>query len=366
MNAEQKGLILRGNPEPYSLSNGITFKTDFLAQARHMTAPEVCEIDYVLEGTVGAVAGGALGADAAKLLDTIKMFDGEDFVNVSGAMHRLWEQMELGNRRADPADIASGASNTSYLYRWRFPFASVDKAERGDDFSIPLPSLLEGGQLSIQTPAAVPTGWNSVQADWKVTPYAYVRDARTKEAKARRRLREVQVTQQEFDYPVAGFLRAAILGSKLTTTGYTSLAGYTSLNSRTMMWPAAMSSRELIDNYRYNTNGIDTADEFLTTVFKALAIVCPDRHQMTGQMIDTLTMHLDLLQAAPTGARLLTDVITDRLGNSAANWMGYASPGEFQQAVKNRGRINGGDGRSYPVKDFNARLARALPIRIGA
>jgi hypothetical protein len=369
MTPEQKGLILRGNPENFALGAPITFKTDFLAQARHMAAPEICEVDFVFEGTVGGIAGGVLGRDSAKLADTIQLFDGEDFVNVSGAGQRVWEQMELGNRRTDPATVASGATNASYNYRWRLPFVSVDKAMRGDDFAIPLTNILEGGQMRFVCCPALPTGWAAVQADWKVTPYAYVRDARVREAKARRRLREEQVTQQEFDYQVNGYLRAAILTSKLATTGYTELlALYTQLNSRTLMWPAAMKPYELVDNYRYNTNGIDTADEFLLTATTAgaLGIQIPDRDQMSGQMVDTKTLHIDLLAAAPTGGRLLTDVITDRLGQNTATWLGYASPGEAQNAIKNKGRINGGDGRTYPVAQFNAALARKMPIRIGS
>lgn len=375
MNADQKGIALRSNPEVYSLNNGIAFKTDFLAQARNMAAPEITEIDFLFEGTVGGVTATALGRDAAKLIDTIQLFDGEERVNVSGAGHRCWEQMELGNRRRDPATVASGATNTAYTYRWRIPFCSFDKAYRGDDFSIPLPDLLEGGQIRIMTPAAVPTGYAAVQSDWKVTCYAYVRDARKREAKARRRLREEQVTQQEYDYQIHGSLRAAILTSKLTTTGYTELrALYTSFNSRTMKWPANYIVDELVDNYLMNTNGIDNsgpssavADEFLLTATTAgaIAIVCPDRDQKTGQMIDTATMHLDLRAAAPTGGRLLTDVVTDRRGDTNATWLGYASPGEAMNAVKNRGRINGGDGRTYPVSAFNAALAKRMPVRIG-
>jgi hypothetical protein len=374
MNADQKGIPLRSNPEVYSLSNGIAFKTDFLAQARNMAAPEITEIDFVLEGTVGGVTATALGRDAAKLLDTIQLFDGEERVNLSGAGQRVWEQMELGNRRRDPATVASGATNTAYKYRWRLPFCSVDKAYRGDDFSIPLTDLLEGGQIRVQTPAAVPTGFAAVQSDWKLTCYAYVRDARVREAKARRRLREEQVTQQEYDYQIHGSLRAAILTSKLTTTGYTELlALYSTLNSRTLKWPANYDVFDIIDNYLYNTNGIDNsgpssavADEFLLTATTAGAIclVCPDRSQKTGQMIDTATMHLDLRAAAPTGGRLITDVVTDRRGDQNATWLGFASPGEAMNAVMNRGKVNGGDGREYDLKGFNAQLSKRMPVRL--
>lgn len=367
MTPEQKGLPLRSNPEVYSLNNGITFKLDFLAKARHMAAPEIDEIDIVFTGTVGGVTATALGRDAAKLFDTIRMRDAEDVINASGAGMRVWEQMEIGAKQTDPATVASGATNASYNYRLRIPFNSPYRAERGEDFAIPLAHMLEGGEFTIQTPAAVPTGWNAVQNDWKVTLYAYVRDARQKELKSRRRIREEAVSQQEFDYQVNGFLRAAILTSKLTTTGYTELlALYASLNSRTLVWPASYATYELVDNYRYNTEHFATNDEFLLTATTAgaLGIVLPDRYQKTGQLIDTKTLHLDLQAAAPTGGRLLTDVVVDRAGDLAAVVMGYGSPGEVQNAVREKGKVNGGEGREYEVRGFNAALARKLPIRL--
>lgn len=366
MTPEQKGVPLRSNPETYNLNSSITFKLDFLAKARHMAAPEVDEIDIVLTGTVGGVTATALGRDAAKLYDTIRFRDSDDVINASGAGMRVWEQMEIGAKQIDPATVTSGATNTAYLYRMRIPFNSPYRAERGQDFSVPLAHFLEGGEFTIQTPAAVPTGFAAVQTDWRVQLFAYVRDARVRELKSRRRIREEAVTNQEFDYQVNGFLRAAILTSKLTTTAYTELlALYATLNSRTLQWPASYQTPELVDNYRFNTEHFATNDEFLLTATTAgaLGIVLPDRYQKTGQMIDTKSLHLDLQAAAPTGGRLLTDVVTDRNGDLAALTEGYGSPGELANAVKAMGMVNGSK-EQYPVSAFNAALARKLPIRI--
>jgi hypothetical protein len=367
MTPEQKGLPLRSNPEVYGLNQPITFKLDFLAKARHMAAPEVDEVDIIFSGTVGGVTATVLGRDCAKLYDQIKFRDAEDVINASGAGMRVWEQGELGQKQTDGPAVASGATNASYKYRMRIPFNSPYRAERGEDFAIPLSHFLEGGEFTIQTPAAVPTGWNSVQSDWRVQLVAYVRDARVKELKSRRRIREEAVTAQEFDYQMNGFIRWAILTSKLTTTGYTELlALYSALNSRTLVWPASYGTDNLVDEYRYNTEAFATNDEFLLTATTAgaLALVQPDRYQKTGQMIDTKTLHLDLLAAAPTGGRLLTDVVIDRAGDLAAVSMGYGSPGEVQAAIREKGKVNGGHGREYAVRGFNAALARKLPIRL--
>lgn len=365
MNPEQNGLILRSNPEVFSLGSAITFKMNFLEQARQMVAPEVTEVDVVITGTVGAVAGGALGRDAAKLIDTVRFRDSDDVINASGAGLRVREQLELGHRQADPADIASGATNASYVYRLRIPLAVPRKSARARDTAIPLINFLEGGEFTVQTAAAVPTGFAAVQADMRMQLFAYVMDGRVPELKSRIRIKEEAVSQQEFDYQINGSLRTAILTSKLATTGYTDLTGFTAFNSRSLRWPAALATRELVDKYRYDSEYVDTArDEFLRTTTAALAIVSPEADQQIGRLIDLRTLHLDLLAAAPASGRLLTETIVDRAGDLAAQQLGYASPGDLAAAIKASGEVVGAAG-SYPVRSFNAALARRLPIRIG-
>lgn len=366
MTPERHGLTLRSNPETYGLSTGITFKLDFLAKARQMAAPVVDEIDIVLTGTVGGVTATALGRDAAKLYDQIKFRDSDDVINASGAGMRVWEQGEIGAKQIDPATVASGATNTAYNYRMRIPFNSPYRAEYGDDFSVPLAHFLEGGEFTIQTAAAVPTGWAAVQTDWRVQLFAYVHDDVKRELKSRRRIKEEAVTQQEFSYQINGFLRWAILTSKLTTTAYTELlALYATLNSSTLTWPASFQTFNLVDEYRYNTQHFATNDEFLLTATTAgaLAIAAPEREQFTSDLPEMKTLHLDLQAAAPTGGRLLTDVIVDRNGDLAAMTEGYGSPGELQNAVQQRGMIRTPYGE-VPARGFNPALARKLPIRI--
>jgi hypothetical protein len=363
MNPEQRGIALRSNPETYTHGNAITFKMDFLAQARHMTAPEVDEIDIVFTGTVGGVTATALGKDAAKLIDTVRFRDSDDVWNVSGAGSRVMEQMEVGALQIDPATVASGSTNASYIYRLRLIFAPPHRAERGRDFSIPISNFLDGGEFTIQTAAAIPTGWATAQSDWKLQLFAHVSDGRNRELKSRRRVKEEAVTAQEFDYQVNGFLRAAILCSKLTTTGHTDLSTFTTLNSRTLKWPAAYQQHLLVDDYRFNTNQSSTTDEFLVAATGAVPVLTPERSQKTGRMPDMKSLHLDLLAAAPTGGRLITDVVIDRNGDMAALAEGYGSPGDLAAAVKRHGQVVGASG-NYPVGAFNAQLARKLPIRI--
>lgn len=364
MTPELRGETFRSNPETFELGASKTFKMDFLAQARQMTAPEVHNITVRFTGTVGGVTATALGRDAAKLYDTIRFKDFDEVLNASGAGLRVHSQMEYGSRMRDPADIGSAATNASYVYQMRIPIAPY-RAERGADYAIPLAHFLEGGEFTIQMAAAVPTGWAAIQNDWKVRLMFDVRDARVRELKSRRQIREVAVTQQEFDYQINGFARAIILTSKLATTGYTSLAGFTTIYSRTLNTPPSFETSMLLEEYEREAVALNyTDDEFARSTPGAIALVAPRDYQLAGKMIDTKTFHLDLLQAAPASGRLLTDTLIDRSGEGAALTEGFPSPGELQRAVMKSGEIQGASGKTYPVSGFNAPLARKLPVRL--
>jgi hypothetical protein len=363
MTPELRGIPLRSNPETFGHSAAITFKMDFLAQARHMVAPEVDEIDIVFTGTVGGVTATALGKDAAKLIDTVRFRDSDDVWNASGAGCRVLEQLEVGQKQTDPATVASAGTNANYVYRLRLIFNPPHRAERGRDFAIPISNFLDGGEFTIQTSAAVPTGWAAAQSDWKIQLFAFVKDGRVRELKSRRRVKEEAVSSQEFDYQVNGFLRNAILTSKLTTTGHTDLSGFATLNSRTLKWPAAYQTHNLIDDYRINTQAFATNDEFLAAATGAIPLLVAERDQKIGNMPDMKSLHLDLLAAVPTSGRLITDTVIDRNGDMSALAEGYDSPGSLAAAVGKFGVVVGG-AKSYPVRGFNAQLARKLPIRL--
>jgi hypothetical protein len=363
MTPELYGVPLRSNPETFVLGGAKTVKADYLNQARGMTAPEVWGIEVRFTGTVGAITGGALGRDAAKLFDVIKFRDDDDVYNVSGAGSRVLEQVEYGEKQIDPTDIASGSTNSTYVYSLYIPFAPP-RCRRPKDFAIPVANFLDGGEFTLQFASAVPTGWAAAQADWQVQLFADVKDGRVKEAKSRRRVKEEATPAQEFDYQVNGYLRSLILTSKLTTTGYTSLAGFTTFNSRSLKWPAAFQARTLLNMYRREHMALGANDEFTLAAPGAVALLTPHRDQKTGCMPDLKTVHLDLLQAVPASGRIITDTLIDRSPTRMAAMFNYKGAGALGQSVKALGKVKG-ESDSYSVAGFNADLARKLPYRIG-
>lgn len=365
MNPNQEGRWFRSEAQVYALSNSYTIKPDFLAQARHFAAPEVADIVIRFTGTVGAVTGGALGRDAAKLYDSVRFTDEEEVINCSGAGLRVLEQMEFGSKQVDPADIASGATNTAYIHELTITFEPL-KALRPRDTRIRLEHFLEGGEFIVNTPAALPTGWAAVQSDQRFRVFVRVVDGRTRELKSRMVIRETAAnTNQEFDYEVSGSVRAALVTSKLPTTGYTSLAAYTTIFSRTMETPPSFETSLLRQRYRRYSDALGTNDEFLLAAPGAIPLVCPNRDQKIGEMINTKTFHLDFLAAAPTNARLLTCAIKNRTPNLAALVMGFGTPAELQAAIATHGRVVDGSPGGSPASGYLADLARRLPLRLG-
>lgn len=361
MNPNLEGKWYRSDSQAYSLSNTLPIKLDFLAGARYMAAPEVADIIVRFNGTVGAVTGGALGRDAAKTIEKVSFRDEDEVINASGAALRVLEQMEFGDKQVDPADITSGSTNTTYSYRLRIT-AEPLKAHRPRDTRIPLAHFLEGGELLIQTPAAVPTGWAAVQADQRIRVFVRVVDGRVPEVKSRFRIKEEAISQQEFDYQINGSLRAALITSKLATTGYTTLAAYTTLFSRTLETPPDLETDMFVDYYRRYSDSLGTNDEFTLAAPGAIPLMVPRRWQKIGEMIDTKTLHIDLRTTAPASGRLLTWSVVDRTPNLAAMVAGYSSVPEYQRAIVDRGVVVDGKG-GESTKGFLPALSRRLPMR---
>lgn len=366
MNPGESGKPFRSRAYTFAPGSPINVDLDFLEPMRQMAAPEVSEIVLRFSGTVGAITGGALGRDAAKLFDNISLRDDREIVNASGHGLRILEQHEIGSKQIDPSDISSGATNTTYVYKLRILFGSdvQTRTARARDAALNLAQFLVGGNLVVTPCAAVPTGWAAAQADWRLRVYMYGKDGRKSELKQRRRIYEQVMSVQEYDYPVNGSLRTAFAHSKLATTGYSSWAAFTNIYSRSLEWPTSFETDMLADEYRKTGVALGTNDEILLSTPGAVSIVCPHRGQKVGQMVDLKSLHLDLGAAPPTSARLLLDVIEDRSPVMGAASMGYESPSALAQAVASRGVIQGANGKEIPVGSMVANLARRTAIRI--
>jgi len=366
MDELKDGILLRSNAEAFALGGTFTFKPDFLAPARHMIAPEVAWLQIRIRGDLTAGAGGsALGRDAAKLVTRFKFLDKQEVINASGAVLRVNQHIEMGaNGPPDPADIAALGVSNGYLAKIHIPL-HLPKAHRPRDTRIPLEHFLEGGQLEIVTPAALPTNWSTF-LNGRIQIFALVVDGRTRELKSRLTIRELSMTRQEDNYDVYGSLRSLVGTSSLTTSGYSSWAAFTVFNSQTLRYPASLESDQLVDRYRNQFPfALNAADEITLATPGAVPFVTPDRDQKIGAMIDAKTVHIDLLAAPPANPRLLVTAIKDRDPLLAALVAGYANVSDYQAALATQGRVVTQGSGSKDATGYLAQLVRRMPVRLG-
>lgn len=368
--AENDGIDGRSRSYTFALGQNINVDTNFLDQFTGFDAPEISYLLFVFSGSVTAGAGGqALGRDAAKLFNNIDVrMSGQQIINAGGATLRVNEQYELGDKQLDPADVATSGTNASYEYTLCVPFdfpKAPNEYKRDCRLSVKAFKAL-GGQITIRTPAALPTNWSTATGNVEV--YARVREGRQRQVNSLLTLLEYNVTQLEDFYPIEGSARNIILTSRLETTGYTSLtaATYSAFDSRSLGWEAGLHPRILRYRYRQGQVALGTNDENLLAsgAFGAIPIVSADKDQRIGAMPMLTRLHLDLNAAAPASGIILASAIKDRPTLYSAYAAGYADQNQYMSDVLNLGYVR--DGSDTPVAQFDPFLVNRMPIRIKA
>lgn len=343
-----------------NLGQQAVVRTTFLEKARKMVAPEITELWFRLSSaTAGAITGNALGKDAAKLIKKVIAKDDDEWLNLSGQSLRVLEQVEYGSKQKDPADVASGATSTTYKALIKLSFHPL-KAERPRDFHLPLVSLLDAGEFMIQQCDAWPTGW-ATSSSFTLKVFAKVVEGRKKEAKSRRQLNEVSFNLDDTTYPLGGSVRGLYMSSVLTTTGATALTGVTAVNSTTLELPPDMPTDLLVDRYRMNSDALGTNDE--VEAGNVIPLICPDKFQKVGAMADLRNFHIKA-GSTPTSAIFIRDLVVDRPPEITSKAMGYGSVADYQQDLVARGTIVDAKGKGRPVTSFNPTLVRRMPVRI--
>lgn len=365
MNELQDGILLRSNPETFALGGTINFKTDFLNAARHMQAPEVHMLWIDFSGTVDSAAStnDANGYDAAKLVSRFKFTDKEEVINCSGQSLRLNAIIELGDKYVDMTTLAAGAADAARTWQIPIPFF-LPRAERPRDTTVPLEHFLEGGQLELTTPAALPTGWDGFTSG-VVRLCALVKDGRRRELKSRLTIREEVMSLPEHYYNVYGSLRTLVGTSVITTTSASSWASFATFNSQTLKYPASIEARHLVNRYRMHGDGFFSGDPILAATPLAVPFLTPDRRQKIGTMPNIeKTVHLDIGASPPTGARLLIVAIKDRNPELAALVAGFANVSDYQMALARYGTIVSAKGKNASARTFAPELVRRFPVAV--
>lgn len=362
MTPDQDGILLASNPEAFALSAVFNIKTDFLAKARKMAAPEVAELIIRLTGTVGGHTATALGIDSYKLVKKLILSDDDEFVNISGASIRTLECMDFGSKQVDPAAVASAASNASYITEIRFTF-EPPRMHNAKDYRVPAVNFLDGGQIQVQCADAFPTGWTT-SSTLSLRVWARVVDAKKKRLKARRKVTEQSFNRDDDFYPVDGAVRALIVSSLLTTTSYTALTGVTVVNSTNLDLFPDLPVSLTKNRYRRMADALnETTDPFVNDL--AIAVISPDRDQSIVNMPQVRAAHLRL-GSVPTSAIVIKDVLVARPPNISSIHMGFPDVASYQLGVLHGGHVIDGTDKGTPIRQVPPELARIMPVEIKA
>jgi hypothetical protein len=357
---EDSGKTFRSNPLNWVDGGQLVFPTDFLNNAlKRMTAPVIRKVMLHYRGSVTG-NGAHAGEDGYKIFKNVRITDqGGDIINQAGSALRVIEQMEVGGKQVDPADVADTAVDATYDVFCNV-FFDVEKAHRGADTAVPLIHLTSGGELvaTTGTPSTLTMGAGTVRA------YIVCHDERNLEAKSRLVWQTTSIVSTEDDYVVKGSLRAAIITSELTTAGYTSLAAQTEFTSHTFEMQS-LDAEIVRQEYLAKSPTRASDDEFLASTPNAVAIVSPSQGQHIGKMQDLDSFHMEL-QAVPTGGKMITCVIKDRNADLAKELFGYGSVIDYANAAKEIGRVVGKGGNGSHVSNWDKKLRRRLPLRIRA
>jgi hypothetical protein len=355
---EDAGKLFQSNPKPWINNGQLVFELDFLNNAlKRMTAPVIRKVMIHYRGSLTG-SGTHDGADSYKVFSNIRLTDqGGNIVNAPGSILRLIEQMEVGGKQVDPADVANTVEDASHDVFANI-FFDLEKAHRGADTALPVIHLTSGGEVVVTcgTPPTSTMGAGTVQVD------ILVHDERNLEAKSRMEWHVTSVTSVETDYIVKGSLRAAFIASELTTAGYTSLAAQTEVTSKTFEMNR-LDAELLRQEYLAKSPTRASDDGFLAATPVALPIVTPSEGQHIGKMMDLDSFHLKI-EAVPTSGKLVTCVIKDRNAELASELFGYGSVADYSNAAMKIGSVVGKGGKGTHVSNWDKVLRRRLPFRL--
>ena len=354
--------------KPYTMGDGSDIPIDlsFLNSAmRSMSAPCVREMLLVAAVNVDTAGGGSVAAeDWAKVLSRITGRDkGGYWYDLPGSLSRLAAQADRGSRATDPTALGASQSGAARNVMFRISFEPDGRSARAKDFRKPLIELVDGGDFNVTCNAdltAIGTGVTFNSGTVKL--WVRVVDERRRELKSRLVWRNINQTVTEDEYKVNGSLRCAFFAAP-AATGYTTIAGYTSIDSRDLEY-VALADSVLREAYSRDTPDPYSADGFADGA-TALPLFWPSPDQRTGMLPDLDTLHIKMVEGSvATGAKLVVCVVENRALAYSVPWMGYASAADFQQAFLSRGYVVDKGGKTSHQKYWGDKLTRRLPVRI--
>lgn len=199
--------------QPYTWSaNGVqSVDLSFLSSAKQFAFPMVTGLWIRGSLTVNTGASGGPARCHSLALSNILLRDlNGERVNLRGSSVRVIEHMLQSGAKIDTSNVNIAASQSSVAveYFWRLPIgrAVLRRGMRRKDFSIPLLSLMDGGELRITYGAANPISGYVTTTAGTFDVFAEVQDYGVPELPPNFLFKDYSITQTEQYVPVNGRL----------------------------------------------------------------------------------------------------------------------------------------------------------------
>jgi hypothetical protein len=292
-------------------------------------------------------------------------------VNLRGSSLRIVNQIEFGAAYQDGVNTAASQAGVSQDLIMNIPFNPV-KSRRRNDYGIPLFEFVDGGQLEVNTGAAVlATNYQTITAA-TIQWFVDVDETRTRELKSRLCYKDTDITQTEFVVPIGGALRwFSYYAGENTETTQAALAAQ-NFTSQTLEY--SIIPREVLrNNYKKEQlSGLRTANAEATTTaedvhqtMQAVLLMMVDWDAKIPEMPQLVSLHVQTDGSVPTTIpKYIFSYISDRDPNLSARTANANSPQELQAAISKGGVVKTANGKTSPVGGWSPDASRTLPIKL--
>lgn len=326
--------------------------------------PELGVLKVVFRGSVTAGAGGPIaGEDACRILSNGRVYDvAGAIVDQAGTMWRAMAQAEYGSRYIDPANVLATVTNANYWLELPLTFEPY-LAYGPNEFRMPAVLLREGKGINLVMNDATP-GPNFTVNSGTIQVWAKVYDAKSPHLRSRLVWKDQPMNADEDDYRFPDGSIRALLGVAPDTDangGYVSWASNRTVNIPELRY---VDMRRELQRYEYIANQVTPATGNIIVDEEAFPFFMATAEQEIGELPEYPGLRLELGEARPTGARLLSNHITDREPRMSAAAAGFGSVAALQAAIENRGEVITKSG-GVPAKEFgNLGLLPRLNIKL--
>jgi hypothetical protein len=367
-------------PYTWAASTTLPFDLSFLNPARSMLAPVIWGVRLRFSGTAATGSSGGPARIFPQLYTQIQLADiAGDRVNVRGSSLRVIDQIEYGAGYSDctpTTTITSNATSTTALEFWlRLPFRPM-RAQRRDDFGLPLREFLDGGKLQVVTAAA---NWATnfiTTSNGTITAYVDVVDEGVPEAKSRLCWIDQNISKTEDQYNIAGLGRyvVAYAGEVLEQVSTKLPTAWSSqtVTSKTLEL-SQVQDTYFYDYYKQESTpriadpGIPATASVVVpedSVVNGLALpfLMADNDEATPSLPQMATVHYKTsLSSITTGnlPQMISSVVTERSDAATARTLGA----DWRQRL-GKGYVAAADGNHKPIGAFAPGIQKFLPLRI--